>query len=165
MNAPPNPTDQQPEQRAIAGAALRLVSMAAISAMLALVKLAQTRGVSIFESVFYRQLFAVPAILLAAMFVCFIIQVFMRYVVDRPVGWTVEALGRPPMRRMQVLTRVFVTYIGVTAFSEDAPVTSLRRNLTLITMVDSDGDGQISLDEFMAAALAQRVKSGEDAGA
>ncbi|WP_246449561.1 DMT family transporter [Novosphingopyxis iocasae] len=64
MNAPPPPTDQQPEQRAIAGAALRLVSMAAISAMLALVKLAQTRGVSIFESVFYRQLFAVPAILL-----------------------------------------------------------------------------------------------------
>ncbi len=43
---------------------LRLVSMAAISAMLALVKLAQTRGVNIFESVFYRQLFAVPAILL-----------------------------------------------------------------------------------------------------
>lgn len=33
---------------------------------------------------------AVPAILLAAMFVCFIIQVFMRYVVDSPVGWTVE---------------------------------------------------------------------------
>ncbi|MEQ9676109.1 MAG: TRAP transporter small permease subunit [Roseovarius indicus] len=33
---------------------------------------------------------AVPAILLAAMFVCFIIQVFMRYVMDSPVGWTVE---------------------------------------------------------------------------
>lgn len=33
---------------------------------------------------------AVPAILLAAMFVCFIIQVFMRYVMDNPVGWTVE---------------------------------------------------------------------------
>lgn len=33
---------------------------------------------------------AVPAILLAAMFVCFIIQVFMRYVIDSPVGWTVE---------------------------------------------------------------------------
>ena len=33
---------------------------------------------------------AVPAILLAAMFVCFIIQVFMRYVVGSPVGWTVE---------------------------------------------------------------------------
>ena len=31
-----------------------------------------------------------PAILLAAMFVCFIIQVFMRYVIDSPVGWTVE---------------------------------------------------------------------------
>jgi TRAP-type C4-dicarboxylate transport system permease small subunit len=33
---------------------------------------------------------AVPAVLLAVMFVCFIIQVFMRYVVDSPVGWTVE---------------------------------------------------------------------------
>ena len=33
---------------------------------------------------------AVPAILLAALFVCFIIQVFMRYVMDSPVGWTVE---------------------------------------------------------------------------
>ncbi len=33
---------------------------------------------------------AVPAILLAAMFLCFIIQVFMRYVMNNPVGWTVE---------------------------------------------------------------------------
>lgn len=33
---------------------------------------------------------AVPALLLAAMFVAFIVQVFMRYVLDRPVGWTVE---------------------------------------------------------------------------
>jgi TRAP-type C4-dicarboxylate transport system permease large subunit len=33
---------------------------------------------------------AVPAVLLAVMFVCFIIQVVMRYVVDSPVGWTVE---------------------------------------------------------------------------
>lgn len=33
---------------------------------------------------------AVPAILLLAMFTCFIIQVFMRYVMNAPVGWTVE---------------------------------------------------------------------------
>ncbi len=33
---------------------------------------------------------AIPAILLAAMFVCFIIQVLMRYVMNSPVGWTVE---------------------------------------------------------------------------
>lgn len=33
---------------------------------------------------------AVPALLLAAMFACFIIQVFMRYVLNSPVGWTVE---------------------------------------------------------------------------
>ncbi|OAN75653.1 C4-dicarboxylate ABC transporter permease [Sulfitobacter sp. EhC04] len=33
---------------------------------------------------------AVPAILLAAMFLCFIIQVLMRYVMNTPVGWTVE---------------------------------------------------------------------------
>lgn len=33
---------------------------------------------------------AVPAVLLATMFLCFIIQVFMRYVMDSPVGWTVE---------------------------------------------------------------------------
>jgi len=33
---------------------------------------------------------AVPAILLAVMFASFIIQVFMRYIMDSPVGWTVE---------------------------------------------------------------------------
>ncbi|WP_316016115.1 TRAP transporter small permease [Roseobacter sp. HKCCA0434] len=33
---------------------------------------------------------AVPAIMLAAMFACFILQVFMRYVMNDPVGWTVE---------------------------------------------------------------------------
>ncbi|OWU83221.1 C4-dicarboxylate ABC transporter permease [Oceanicola sp. 22II-s10i] len=33
---------------------------------------------------------AVPALLLTAMFICFIIQVFMRYVMNSPVGWTVE---------------------------------------------------------------------------
>ncbi len=33
---------------------------------------------------------AIPAILLAAMFVSFIIQVLMRYVMNSPVGWTVE---------------------------------------------------------------------------
>ncbi|WP_108661232.1 TRAP transporter small permease [Acuticoccus kandeliae] len=33
---------------------------------------------------------AVPAILLVTMFLCFIVQVFMRYVMNDPVGWTVE---------------------------------------------------------------------------
>lgn len=33
---------------------------------------------------------AVPAMLLAAMFLAFIVQVFMRYVLNSPVGWTVE---------------------------------------------------------------------------
>ncbi|WP_202913089.1 TRAP transporter small permease [Acuticoccus sediminis] len=33
---------------------------------------------------------AVPAVLLAAMFLSFIVQVFMRYVMNDPVGWTVE---------------------------------------------------------------------------
>ncbi|GLT12597.1 TRAP transporter small permease [Sulfitobacter porphyrae] len=33
---------------------------------------------------------AVPAILLTAMFLCFIIQVLMRYIMNTPVGWTVE---------------------------------------------------------------------------
>ena len=32
----------------------------------------------------------VPGLLLAAMFLAFIVQVFMRYVLDDPVGWTVE---------------------------------------------------------------------------
>ena len=53
-----------PEQRALPGALLRLLSMAAISLMLALVKLAQTRGVHILEAVFYRQLAAIPVIAL-----------------------------------------------------------------------------------------------------
>ncbi len=58
---------EPPEQRALAGAMLRLLSMAAISLMLALVKLAQTRGVHILESVFYRQLAAIPVIALLLM--------------------------------------------------------------------------------------------------
>ncbi|SLN63725.1 Tripartite ATP-independent periplasmic transporters, DctQ component [Aquimixticola soesokkakensis] len=33
---------------------------------------------------------AVPALLLSAMFLSFILQVFMRYVIGQPVGWTVE---------------------------------------------------------------------------
>ena len=33
---------------------------------------------------------AIPAILLAAMFMSIILQVMMRYVMNRPVGWTVE---------------------------------------------------------------------------
>jgi C4-dicarboxylate transporter, DctQ subunit len=33
---------------------------------------------------------SVPALLLATMFASFIVQVFMRYVIDSPVGWTVE---------------------------------------------------------------------------
>ena len=33
---------------------------------------------------------AVPGLLLTAMFLAFIVQVFMRYVLDNPVGWTVE---------------------------------------------------------------------------
>lgn len=33
---------------------------------------------------------AVPALLLGAMFISFIVQVFMRYVMNQPVGWTVE---------------------------------------------------------------------------
>ncbi|WP_417627212.1 TRAP transporter small permease [Pararhodobacter aggregans] len=32
----------------------------------------------------------VPGILLAIMFLCFILQIFMRYVMGSPVGWTVE---------------------------------------------------------------------------
>lgn len=42
------------------------------------------------KSRFDRAADAVPAILLAAMFLCFIIQVVMRYVMRAPVGWTVE---------------------------------------------------------------------------
>lgn len=53
---------EPPEQRALSGALLRLIAMAAIALMLALVKLAETRGVHILESVFYRQLAAIPVI-------------------------------------------------------------------------------------------------------
>ncbi len=58
------PPGEPLEQSAPKGAVLRLISMAAISLMLALVKLAQTRGVHILESVFYRQLAALPVIAL-----------------------------------------------------------------------------------------------------
>lgn len=50
-------------QRPIAGIAARLIAVAALGLMFALVKLASTRDVHIVESVFYRQAFALPLIL------------------------------------------------------------------------------------------------------
>lgn len=52
-----------PQQRPLTGIAARLAAVAALSIMFALVKLAFTRGVNIFESLFYRQFLAIPLIL------------------------------------------------------------------------------------------------------
>ena len=51
-----------PPQRPIAGIAARLLAAGALGLMFALVKLAGARGVHIVESVFYRQLFALPVV-------------------------------------------------------------------------------------------------------
>ena len=48
-------TDEPAEQRPLAGVALRLVTALLLAVMFALVKLASTRGVNVFESLFYRQ--------------------------------------------------------------------------------------------------------------
>lgn len=51
----------------MAGIALRLGAMLCLSAMLALVKIANMRGVAVVESVFYRQFFALPLVLVWVM--------------------------------------------------------------------------------------------------
>jgi drug/metabolite transporter (DMT)-like permease len=48
-------TDEPAEQRPLAGIALRLLTALLLAAMFALVKLASTRGVTLVESLFYRQ--------------------------------------------------------------------------------------------------------------
>jgi drug/metabolite transporter (DMT)-like permease len=48
-------TDSPAEQRPLAGIALRLLTALLLAIMLALVKLASTRGVNVVESLFYRQ--------------------------------------------------------------------------------------------------------------
>lgn len=48
-------TDQPAEQRPLAGISLRLLTAFLLAVMFALVKLASTRGVSVVESLFYRQ--------------------------------------------------------------------------------------------------------------
>jgi drug/metabolite transporter (DMT)-like permease len=48
-------TDSPAEQRPLAGIALRLLTALLLAVMFALVKLASTRGVSVVESLFYRQ--------------------------------------------------------------------------------------------------------------
>lgn len=55
---------------------------------------------------------AVPALLLSAMFIAFIIQVVMRYVVRQPVGWTVEVC---------IITWIWIIFWGqsVAATEED----------------------------------------------
>ena len=49
-------TDRPAEQRPLAGIALRLVTAVLLATMFALVKLASTRGVTLVESLFYRQI-------------------------------------------------------------------------------------------------------------
>ena len=51
----PRDTDSPTEERALAGIALRLLTALLLAIMFALVKLAATRGVSVVESLFYRQ--------------------------------------------------------------------------------------------------------------
>ncbi|WP_293860417.1 DMT family transporter [Sphingomonas sp. SCN 67-18] len=52
------------QDRRMASIALRLFSMVLMSSMLALVKIADMRGVAVVESVFYRQFFALPLVLI-----------------------------------------------------------------------------------------------------
>jgi drug/metabolite transporter (DMT)-like permease len=51
-----------PAERRLLAIALRLLTALALTAMFALVKLANARGVSLFESVFYRQALALPLV-------------------------------------------------------------------------------------------------------
>lgn len=56
-------TDRPVEPRILLGIGLRLLAIVALSIMFACVKLAETRGVNVIESLFYRQLIAVPLVL------------------------------------------------------------------------------------------------------
>lgn len=59
----PAPSGAPPVHRPIAGIVTRLVAVAALGLMFALVKLAAGRGVNIVESAFYRHAFALPLVL------------------------------------------------------------------------------------------------------
>lgn len=64
MTAPrPAPAGAPPVHRPVAGIVTRLVAVAALGLMFALVKLAAGRGVNIVESAFYRHAFALPLVL------------------------------------------------------------------------------------------------------
>lgn len=56
-------TPERAPDRPVAGILVRLAAVAALGLMFALVKLTATRGVHIVESVFYRQLLALPLVL------------------------------------------------------------------------------------------------------
>jgi drug/metabolite transporter (DMT)-like permease len=63
--APPLPIQQElPEARPLLGIMLRLAAMAVLGVMFALVKLAAAHGVHLVESLFWRQLAGLPAVIL-----------------------------------------------------------------------------------------------------
>ena len=64
MPAPPNPrlVSHAQTDRVLTGLALRLFAIACLSTMSALIKLAETRGAGLVETMFHRQLWAVPLV-------------------------------------------------------------------------------------------------------
>ena len=81
--------------RPIAGIVMRLLAVAALGIMFALVKLTAARGVSIVESVFFRQLFALPLI----------------------VGWVMAGPGFSSVRTQRIGVHITRMMIGLTAMT------------------------------------------------
>ncbi len=64
MRSAVTPPFSPPEDRRLLGMGMRLLAMAFLSSMLALVKLAGDAGISLIEIIFWRQAFALPIILI-----------------------------------------------------------------------------------------------------
>ena len=87
--------DQAPAERRLVAILLRLVTALALTAMFAIVKLASARGVTLFESLFYRQALALPLVL----------------------GWIAAGPGFASVKTRRPWAHVWRTVLGMTGMA------------------------------------------------
>lgn len=91
----PSPAPAPPQDRRLAGIGMRIVAMMCLSAMFALVKLTEDRGVHLIEVVFYRQLFAALLV----------------------VGWVIAGPGLASLATRKAKAHIARMLVGLTAMS------------------------------------------------
>ena len=82
--------------------------------------------------------------LMATMFVCFLLQIFFRYVLNRPLGWTEE---------VTVLCWVWVVLWSAAFLLSDAEEVRFDIVFSALTIHHLDGPGKAELFRRVAAAL------------